>query len=295
MVEGMKKFGWSLLGIFILTAVTVWVEWPDGKLRVIGCEVGQGDATLITQGKVQVLIDGGPSERRLMECLGTYMPFWDRQIELVILTHPEMDHIGGLTGLVERYRVDTVLVPDVAVPTEVFLGFRRALVEQQARVVIAKAKTKVSVGELEFKVVWPTTGELEPGGFWLDEPVKFKADVNEYSVSVVMEAGNFDAFFGGDISSRVEGVLIESGTLPRSIDLYKASHHGSKTSNSQAILEWFKPSLVLISAGENNRFGHPNTEVMERILLMKPLMVRTDDGSEAVVVWDGEKLLIEME
>ena len=101
--------------LLILAALTsaAAITMPDDELHVSFLDIGQGDAILIQQGSQQVLIDGGPSPQTLARELGDRMPFWDRTIELVVLTHPHDDHLSGLVEVLKRYRVEQVLYPDL--------------------------------------------------------------------------------------------------------------------------------------------------------------------------------------
>ena len=95
--------------VVLLGLIWLWQQWPDTKLHVIFCDVGQGDATLVVLGSFQALIDTGPSEEKLFTCLGKHMPFWDREINLVFISHPQADHNGALKGLGTRYKIDKVV------------------------------------------------------------------------------------------------------------------------------------------------------------------------------------------
>jgi competence protein ComEC len=121
--------------VLLVLAFAFWQGLPDGKLHVVFLDVGQGDAIFIeTPSGKQVLIDGGPSETQVLAQLANQMPFWDRSLDMVVLTHPDADHINGLVPVLERYQVATVLHRQIALDSETY-AYWLALVAEEGAVV----------------------------------------------------------------------------------------------------------------------------------------------------------------
>src|SRR3989344_9095601 len=111
---------WKLLAVVVVTVWAVVLTLPDGNLHIVFCDVGQGDAILTYRGSVQMLVDGGPPGKRAVDCLARYMPFWDRKIEMVVLTHPDADHVGGLPAVWDRYIVLHFVSVPVGKDTDIY-------------------------------------------------------------------------------------------------------------------------------------------------------------------------------
>jgi competence protein ComEC len=127
---------------------------PDDKLHLVFCDVGQGDAILVTKGTTQILIDGGPSEK-VLGCLSNHLPFWDKDLEMVILTHPEYDHITGLVPVIERYSVKQLSSNSLLAESGVFNKFRDKVIERKIPVFSPKAGEKIKIGNLEMEILFP--------------------------------------------------------------------------------------------------------------------------------------------
>ena len=281
----MKRYVVGVIaGLVVLVAGIVW-QWPDTKVHVVACDVGQGDGIVIWRGSTQVVIDGGPNNK-IVDCLSKFVPFWDRAIELMVLTHPEADHMTGLIEVLERYEVEQLVTGNVGKSTGVFGRFKQAVEGDGVPVHIAVAGEEIRVNGLEFEVVNPRQIE--------DKRVLgarvMKEGVNEMSVVLRLEYAEFSALFTGDISSDTEEALINSGADLRS-DVLKVGHHGSKYSSGQAFLAAVKPVVAIISVGKN-RYGHPTQEALERLKAVGAKILRTDEAGDVEVVSDGEKVWV---
>lgn len=286
---------------------------PDGKLHMVFCDVGQGDAAYIRfpDGR-DMLIDGGPNDR-VLGCLGTYMPFWDRTLDLVVLTHPEKDHLQGLISVLDRYNVDYFVRSDVANDTE---GYKK-LMEVVARKKIAEkfvtTGEQITVGSTSLAVLWPSDEHIAKAttGYNLAVNVLGAAvpdNPNEYSVVLWLRYGEFDAIFTGDADTRVEenyrGTPLAplrassaeaaakaeqgfEGQADNRVELLKVPHHGSKTGMSDAFLDWLRPSVAIISVGRNNSYGHPATNILQMLRDRNITIQRTDEEGDITVVSDG--------
>ena len=263
---------------------------PDDKLHLVFCDVGQGDAILIIKGTTQVLIDGGPGEK-VLGCLSNHLPFWDKDLEMVILTHPEYDHITGLVSVIERYSVKQLSSNSLLAESGVFNKFREKVIERKIPVFSPKAGEKIKIGNLEMEILFPLeklgneivwkSGE-NPQVLGLST---YTGNFNETAIVSLLKFGNFRALLTGDIGAEQEGeIAIEL----EGVDILKVAHHGSKYSTTEEFLEKIKPALAVISVGASNRYGHPTNEVLERLRNLGVEILRTDINGEIEVVSDGK-------
>lgn len=267
-----------------LAAIAIWsAVWsqPDGRLHVAFLDVGQGDAIFITTPRGhQVLIDGGPQPDILLRQLGRRMPFWDRSLDLVILTHPDADHLTGLMPLPERFDIGAVLDNGDSVPGQ--LGDAWAEVLQSSgisRIVHVRAGVQI---RLDPDV---TMTILNPA------PTPATAD-NDNSVVIRLTWQKASFLLTGDIGEEGERALVKSDQ-PLSSVVLKVAHHGSASSTTPAFLTRVNPQVAVISVGADNRFGHPAPQVLDR--LAGRMILRTDKHGTVEVVTDGEVLWIETE
>lgn len=267
-----KPIFWLIL-ILILVLAAIF-HLPDNQLHLVFCDVGQGDAILISQGSNQILIDGGPGQS-VLGCLSNHLPFWDREIEMVVATHPEADHITGLIDVIERYNVKQFVVNSLGKESAVFREFRTAVLNEGSDIYFPKEGDRIKIGSLELLVFWPQSQEKVLGA------TTVKRGANETSIVLKLSFGSFDALLTGDISTKVESQLeLED------VEVLKVAHHGSKYSTSEEFLEQAQPELAVISVGKNP-FGHPTSEVIERIRELEIRLLRTDQEGEIEVVSDG--------
>ncbi len=268
-------WGWitrTVLFALLATLVVAFGLWrylirSDADItRVVFLSVGQGDAILISQGMNQVVIDGGRDGRLLLSRLGRHIPFYDRTIETLIPTHPDADHIGGLSALLERYRVETVLDTGARTDTKSAFLFYRDLEREGARTVPALRGTSLAL---------PRGGKLSV----LYPYAPLPADVpetNEGSVVARFEFGETSFLFTGDLPDE-ERFISDLAA----VDVLKVAHHGSQFSTSDTFLDRVRPSEAVISVGEN-RYGHPHASVLERLAAHRVALFRTDTEGDIV-------------
>ncbi len=231
-------------------------------LRIIFLDVGQGDAILITEGDTQVLIDGGAESRQLLGQLGRFIPFWDHQIETVIATHPDADHIGGLASVIRRYRVRYFFSNGAESESSALADLRRSLEQssETEQAVLGTGSRFIFPGGAELSVLFPVNGSAAA----LDE-------TNEASIVARLKYGQTSFLFTGDLPH-------EETVLPdiEPTQVLKVAHHGSKYSTSDAWLDRVKPESAVISVGKN-RYGHPSDEVLHRLRTAGAEVFRTDE------------------
>ncbi len=256
---------------------------PDDELSISFLDVGQGDAILIQQGSQQVLIDGGPSPRAISLELGRQMPFWDRTIELVILTHPDQDHLAGLIEVLKRYRVEKVLDPNLDSGTPLYEEWQGLVAEKELERITARAGQQIALGEATLTVLHPAETLLKD----TDE------DTDNNGVVLCLKTGNVSFILAADIRREAELHLITRRAALKSTVL-KVAHHGSDTSTSQEFLSAVDPQIAVLSVGADNKFGHPGDEVVDRLenKLGRGNIYRTDHHGTIQFTTDGEKLWV---
>lgn len=302
------RFKYFLLGCFIAFGLLIGAisHLPDGKLHLVFCDVGQGDAIYIKTPKgSDILIDGGPNEK-VLSCLGRHMPFYDRTIEMMVLTHPHADHFTGLTFVLERYNVKKIVLENIYAPNEKFEVFREKVAEEGAEIYNPKAEDKIVVDGVELTALWPreVIGDKTIWDKRYEDKMISKlskeerqvlgastvsGDLNDYSVVLLLKNNDFRALLPGDgdveVLSKIpelkEG-FGEVDLIAEGLDLLKVPHHGSKHSLSPTLIDQLSPKTAVISVGKNS-FGHPAEEII-KILRDKDIEIkRTDKDGEVEI------------
>jgi len=253
----------TLIAVSLILAGIIW-HGRSQELKVIFLDVGQGDAILIEQGSRQILIDGGPSGQVLMEKLGKYIPFWDREIEVVVATHPDQDHIEGLVAVMKNYRVDSLIEATDQSESQLYKNYEELIQTKNIQKIDGVAGVKIKLADAELDVVHPQNA-----------PNEIVKDTNLYSVVTKLVFGQSSFLFTGDLTSDEELKMIQEN-IDVSAKVLKVGHHGSKYSSSNEFLEKVNPQDAIISVGKNNRFGHPAPEALDRIKNHKINIFRTD-------------------
>ena len=283
------KYFLGSLGLVLALIFGIVTSAPDNKLHLIFCDVGQGDAILAVKGDNQILIDGGPSDKAL-SCLSEHMPFWDRDLELVVLTHPEYDHITGLVSVIERYGVRQIVSNSLLTESGVFDKFRTGVVKKNIPAYSPKEGDRIKVGDLALKILFPQE-KLGDEIVWKtnDSPqvlglTTYTGNFNQTVIVSELDYGSFKALLTGDIGVDQEKEI--EAELEK-VDVLKVAHHGSKYSTSAEFLDLIQPSLAVISVGANNNYGHPTSEVLNRLKNLEIKILRTDVNGEIELVSDG--------
>jgi beta-lactamase superfamily II metal-dependent hydrolase len=255
----------SLLVLVALLGVLVWwqsVELTETSITFL--DVGQGDAILIQQGKYQVLIDGGKDGKRLTSELGRAVPFWDRKIEVLIPTHPDADHIGGLAGLAKVYDIESVFFNGAVGESEYFVRFEQEVstrVPKEEWQLLRAGSTFILPQGGKLTVMYPkdTFSGIQPDG-----------KTNEGSIVILFEYEKTSFLLTGDLA-------YEETVLPKlaPVTILKAAHHGSRFSTSHTFLDMVAPKEAVISVGDNT-YGHPTPEVLQRLAEHNVTVFRTD-------------------
>lgn len=273
----MRKYLLVLLGLVTGLLLIFLISLPDKNLHLVFCDVGQGDAILATLGTTQMLVDGGSANGRVLYCLSRHMPFWDRKVEIVVNTHPQEDHYGGLVDVVRKYQVGMFLRPDVEGMSVGWEVLNAELRKRNITQNYAKAGYKIHTNGLHFDIFNPSSS------FDATPP----RDLNEYSVVGNLSFGEFDALLTGDIIPPATDEL--ASRITREVEVLKVPHHGSKNGLTQGLLEAASPKLAVISVGKNNRYGHPHSEVLRLLGSWGGRTLRTDLDGEVEIISDGKR------
>jgi len=247
-------------------------------LKVSFLDVGQGDAIFIEapNGR-QMLIDGGANNSVLRE-LGRVMPFYDRSIDVLLATHADQDHIGGLVEVLRRFKVDLFIQTNTTSTSAVYLELENLIKQKNIKEEIIISPEILSLGGgVEFNILFPTQNTAG----W---------ETNEASIVGKLTYGNNSFLLTGDSPQKIEKYLVgKYGELLKS-DVLKAGHHGSKTSNSEIFVGSVSPIYTVISAGLDNRYGHPNKEVLDIFTKFQEKILQTLGGGMIQFEADGENL-----
>ena len=263
---------------------------PDGLLHVYVLDIGQGDAIfVVTPEGHQMLVDGGPDPGRTLVAVSSLMPPGDRILEVVAATHLDSDHVGGLLGMLDRYRVGTVVHGgDLGGTAALYPQWSAVLRDREHRTAALHAGQRIRVGQdVTLEVLHPP-----PDGL----PAGVERNANNGSLVLRLDYGDVSFLLTGDIEVEAERYLATVTGDGLRADVLKVGHHGSRTSTTQAFLDLVNPRSAVISAGRENRFGHPHAEVVERLessIGAERVFMTARDGTVEYVS-DGETLWVKV-
>lgn len=292
----MKLKIYYLVGLVLGLAILVVGQMPGEQAKMVVCDVGQGDAILIAKGRNQVLIDGGPSSEKILSCLEKYVPFYDRTIELIVLTNTDYDHMSGISAVVERYEVIQFVTSDGVHESDALTKMISKLDEAKITVNAVERGDVIKVGgehgpeRLKFNVLWPPDTIEENVAIFSGQMDNAKREqilgasakrgnLNERSVVLLLLEDNKRILLMGDAGDQTEEEMLSMGDLP-DIDILKVGHHGSKYASTLEFLQKIRPELAVISVGAKNTYGHPTSETLSRLEQVGATVRRTDlEGS----------------
>jgi competence protein ComEC len=274
----------SLLVVAILMSTAAYAM-PDDRLHVSFLDVGQGDAILIqTPNHQDILVDGGPGAQAISQQLSKHLPFWDRTIELVVLTHPHEDHLTGLLEVLQRYKVKQVLYLDTSYTLPDEQEWLNLIQQKHIKSTLAKAGQEIDLGTTDttLEVVNPTPGSTVPA---MDNGIVLK--LSDEKISFLLTS---------DISADAEHDLITQ-RADVSCTVLKVAHHGSNDSSTAAFLAVADPKLAVISVGADNTFGHPGADTLRRLAAAVGAdnIYRTDKNGTVECITDGTRLWVKTE
>lgn len=266
--------------------------------------MGQGDATLLQMGTFQLLVDSGPPNDKVLECLGRYVPFVDRTIELVVATHQDSDHIGGLNSVLTNYYVDKLVWNGEEKQTADFLTFNQVIQREQDSGMSVSTVTharEIHVGSnLAVTFLFPRVARFSNMTQIshkcethlqdiTDKAIMTGNSSNNGSIVLFVRYQQVTILLMGDLETTGELTLSCLGLL-EPMTIVKVGHHGSKSSSSSEFVSQTQPEYAVISVGKNNRFGHPSPEVVSRYDLFRSLIFRTDLMGSIELLSDGSRV-----
>lgn len=271
-----------LLFVFLICFIAIiWREIIFSKsvknAEIYFLNVGQGDSELIVlPNNVKILIDGGPGDKVLNE-LSQNLSFFDRYIDLVILSHPETDHFSGLIGVLKNYKVGAFIYNGRAGVSKSFSGLKNVIEENKIPTVVLAESDKIKYLDNKFKI-------LSPGKKLLSGK-----DTNDSSLVIRFENKNISALFTGDIGKNAENYIFQKYDLKS--DILKIPHHGSKYSSADEFIKEVNPKISVIEVGKNS-YGHPTPIVISRLKEINSQIFRTDLSGTIKIVLEASKLNI---
>lgn len=279
-----------ILCVLFICAVCVWVipyansifpsPYKNQKnyLQVHYLDVGQGDSALIeTPSGVQVLIDGGP-DATVLRKLGEEMNFFDRSIDVLIGTHPDKDHIGGLIDVLKRYRITTILTTENKGDTASAQMYNKLKTAEGAEVLNVRRGQVITLeASTTLQILFPDSDSTN-------------METNTSSIVFQLVYGSSTFMFTGDSPKSIEEylVLVEGEHLKS--DVLKAGHHGSRTSTSELYLDEVRPQFAIISAGKENSYEHPHVEVTDLLFNKGVQILETAKEGTITIVSDGTRV-----
>ena len=252
-------------GILVIAAVTR----PDGRVHVVVLDVGQGDAILVETGRGgRVLVDGGPDPERLLVALDGRIPPWDRRLDVVVVTHPHEDHVGGLPLVLERYAVGRLLETGARGTGPGAMALQAAVAAGAVPTGRLLAGDGFSLDGVRFRALWPDASAVPA------EPTDDGSTLNNASIVLLGEAAGRRFLLAGDVEAEAEAVIVARS--PPRVDLLKVAHHGSDSSSTTPFLDAIMPAAAVVSVGAGNDFGHPSAAVLGALARRGTAVYRTD-------------------
>lgn len=269
MFDPLKKYGLVLLFSVLSLAVLLifYIDWHNvhPRLTFTVFNIGQGDAMLIdSPSRTQVLVDAG-SGRVTLNNLSQVMSPFDRYIDVLIITNPDQDHIGGVVDILKVYDVGMILESGTTNTSKTYQNLKKEIRSRGIKNILARSGMKVHLGDGAFiEILFP------------DRDVSLW-ERNDGSVVAMLHYGENKILLTGDSTSKTEKIILsvqEPGAIKS--DILKVAHHGSRTSSSNAFIEQVSPLYAVISSGEDNSYGHPHKDVLDTLYKSGAQVLRTD-------------------
>ena len=279
---GLRRWArWMTLAVWATTGAGVAPlaeRWAGaGTVEIVFLDVGQGDALAMrSPGGRWILVDTGPRGPTYDAGARVVLPYLRRRgvarIEALVLTHPDLDHIGGAEAVVQGLDVGYVVDPSQATGRDAYVRVLEAASRNAVPWLEARRDVSITLDGLEVSVLHPDGPTTASHG---------GTDSNAQSVVLLVRYGEFEALLTGDAPVEVEEAILDD--LPSEIEVLKIGHHGSNTSTSPLLLARTSPELAVVSVGARNRYGHPHAEVLSRIIDSGARVLRTDLSGDIVI------------
>ena len=282
-----KKFKNSIFSIIIIIILSVFsglfinennsIDIND-DLEIHFIDVGQGDSTLLVSKGEAILIDGG--ERFASSKVVSYIEnLGITKIKYIIATHPHSDHISGLIGVMNKFKVNNIIKNEENISTGIYDSFLKKSNEKNIKVIIPKLGDEFIFGEAQFKIIGPTA---------------YNFDTNNNSLAIRVTHGENSVLFTGDGEKLEESTLMYTGMNIQS-NILHVGHHGSRNASSTEFLNEVNPDYVIISVGKDNIYGHPHREALDRFKKQNIKILRTDILGDILMISDGKDVIFSSE
>lgn len=275
-----KKFVIFLLFLLNVITFTFFYELSSDKdLQVIFFDVGQGDSMFIeTPQRHQIIIDSGPNNKTLLEKVVSVMPYWDKTIDLIILTHTDNDHISGFFELLDNYVIENILWSGVISDSSKSKKWEEMIKLEGANIIYSNNVNKIIFGDVVMNIISPNDYIIE----------KYSENTNDISVVSKMTYKKSSFLFTGDITSKLKKEIINKDIFA---DVLKIPHHGSKHSTCDEFLLKVDPLIAVIQVGKNS-YGHPSDDVLTRLSNFGIKVLRNDINGDIKISTDGNNYKI---
>jgi competence protein ComEC len=280
----------TLTGIFVVTSNIMLRH--DGKLHIIFCDVGQGDGIIIkTPGGSEIIIDAG-YDSRMLQCLEKNIPLFDRTIELALITHMHADHIAGFIPIAKKYRIASMVKNSIDYKTPEVEELTQVITQKKINTTELWQSDSINTDQVQIDILWPTSHTWNrANGNWQ----AYLNDFNDSSIISLVTYKNFQCLLTGDAGITVLDSVIQSEQFkqklrPDTHKILKYSHHGSKDGLSLSLLQIFSNHIAIISAGEKNKYGHPDQGTLDALTRYNFQIYRTDKQGTQHFVTDGTTL-----
>ncbi|KKU90936.1 MAG: Metallo-beta-lactamase family protein [Candidatus Jorgensenbacteria bacterium GW2011_GWA1_48_11] len=272
-------FGTAIIFLNFLVWTQVYAAvFKARDLKINFFDVGQGDSELvILPGGVKILIDGGPPNGRLLENLAEILPPTDRYIDLVVLSHSQLDHFGGLIEIIKRYRIGAFIWNGRGGIVPAFRDLMNLVEAKGTPSVVLARNDGIHYGASDLRVLLP------------DDQTLRSRDLNDTALVLELVSKNSRTLFTGDIGAETEKKVILA--LTNGVDVLKIAHHGSRFSSSEEFLGALQPKLAMIEVGKNN-YGHPTSDVLNRLKNIGASIFRTDRNGNVELAIDGRRIKV---
>ncbi|MCX7956123.1 MAG: hypothetical protein N2593_03435 [Patescibacteria group bacterium] len=260
-----KQIVFTFLFIVISFFIYFLINNLNKNTKIVFCNVGQGDGTYMRiENKIDVLIDAGP-DKSILSCLGKHIPFWDKQIEIAFLSHPNKDHYQGFYYINERYKIINFITTESLFVNKKYKELINQLIKNETKIYRYFKNQKININKnIYFYLYWPEKNFTSNND-------------NDYSQVMIYSQKKFNILFTGDVNIKILNKLIKNKDFIKNrINILKIPHHGSKNGINKKILSTIKPEIAVISVAKKNSYGHPNKEILDMLKALNIKIKRTD-------------------
>lgn len=271
----------GVLFLSVLFSYNYFLEKNKQELLVSFINCGQADCIFIrTPQGHQVIIDFG--DNKGLKDLSQRISYWDKTIDLLIITHPHDDHIAGMSSLIKKYKIKNILYTGALAHSPIYVDLLDLITKEKIPMLIPQKNQIISLGEnCQLNILFPFDSLLN----------KEVANLNNSSIVSQLKCLNSSFLFMGDAEIEAEDEILKEGINIKS-DVLKAGHHGSITSSQEEFLEKVTPQIAIIMVGENNKFNHPSKRTLKRLERVGAKIFRSDLDGTIDIINKGQGLEI---